>query len=297
MSRQGNRLAYVQSAFDTNIWRIEIPESKGRSNPPTRLIASTNLDHGPQYSPDGRKIVFESTRSGSYEIWVCDSNGTNLVQLTSFDRTTGTPRWSPDGRHIAFDARIETHSDSDIYITGADGGSPRRLTTETSDDVIPSWSRDGRWIYFASTRTGDHQVWKVPAEGGEPVQVTKRGGFAAFESPDGKFVYYTTHKPGIWKVAVEGGEEVLVLNQPKLGYWGYWAVVDGGIYFVNVEVKLHPTIEFFSFATGRVRQIAAMEKEAVLASRGLAISPDGRWILYAQVDQSGGDITLVENFR
>jgi len=140
-------------------------------------------------------------------------------------------------------------------------------------------------------------VWKVPAEGGEPVQVTKRGGFAAFESPDGKFVYYTTHKPGIWKVAVEGGEEVLVLNQPKLGYWGYWAVVDGGIYFVNVEVKLHPTIEFFSFATGRVRQIAAMEKEAVLASRGLAISPDGRWILYAQVDQSGGDITLVENFR
>jgi Tol biopolymer transport system component len=297
MSRQGNRLAYVQSAFDTNIWRIEIPESKGRINPPTKLIASTNLEQGPQYSPDGRKIVFESTRSGSYEIWVCDSNGTNLVQLTSFDRTTGTPRWSPDGRYIAFDARIENHSDSDIYVTGADGGSPRRLTTEPSDDVIPSWSKDGRWIYFASNRTAGHQVWKVPAEGGEAVQVTKQGGFAAFESPDGKFVYYTKHKPGIWRVAVEGGEETPVLDQPKLGYWGYWAVVDGGIYFVNVEVKLRPTIEFFSFATRRVRQIAAMEKEAVIASSGFAISPDRRWILYAQVDQSGSDITLVENFR
>jgi len=143
-------------------------------------------------------------------------------------------------------------------------------------------------------------VWKVPAEGGETVQVTKRGGFAAFESPDGKFVYHTRGfgATGIWRVAVDSGEETPVLvDQPKLGYWGYWAVVDEGIYFVNVEVKLHPTIEFFSFATGRVTQIAAMEKEAVLASPGFAISPDGRWILYAQVDQSGGDITLVENFQ
>jgi Tol biopolymer transport system component len=297
ISRQGNRLAFVQSALDTNIWRIEIPKSKGRSNPPIKLIASTNLDQAPQYSPDGRKIVFESTRSGSYEIWVCDSNGTNLIQLTSFDGTnTGTARWSPDGRHIAFDARIETHSD--IYVTGAEGGSPRRLTTGTSDDVIPSWSRDGRWIYFSSNRTGDHQVWKVPAEGGEAVQVTKQGGFASFESPDGKFIYYSKiDTPGLWRVAVDGGEEARVLDQPKLGYWGYWAVVDGGIYFVNVAVKSHPAIEFFSFATGRVRQIATMEKEAVIANSGFAISPDRRWILYAQVDQSGGDIILVENFR
>lgn len=296
ISRKGNRLAFVQGAFDTNIWRIEIPKSKGRSNPPIKLIASTNLDQGPEYSPDGKRIVFESTRSGRYEIWVCDSNGTNLLQLTSFDRVTGTPRWSPDGRHIAFDARIETHSD--IYVISAEGGSPRRLTTETFDDTVPSWSRDGRWIYFSSNRTGDHQVWKVPAEGGESVQVTKQGGFASFESPDSKFVYYNAFTaPGIWRVAVEGGEEARVLDQPKLGYWGCWAVVNEGIYFINVEVKQHPVIEFFSFATGRVRQIAAMEKEAVVAGPGFAISPDGRWILYAQVDQSGSDITLVENFR
>jgi Tol biopolymer transport system component/predicted Ser/Thr protein kinase len=296
MSRQGNRLAYVRSAFDTNIWRIEIPKSKSRSNPPTKLIASTNLDQGPQYSPDGRKIVFESTRSGSYEIWVCDSNGTNLLQLTSFDRTTGTPRWSPDGRHIAFDARMETNSD--IYITGAEGGSPRRITTETSEDAIPSWSRDGRWIYFASNRTGDHQVWKVPAEGGEAVQVTKQGGFASFVSPDGKFVYYAKiDRPGLWRIGVEGGEETPVLDYPELGYWGWWAVVNEGIYFINVEMKQHPVIEFFSFSTGRVRQIAKMEKEAVIAGPGLAISPDGQSILCAQVDQNGGDIILVENFR
>jgi Tol biopolymer transport system component len=299
ISRQGNRLAYMRSAFDTNIWRIETPQSKGRSNPPTKLIASTNLDQSPQYSPDGKRIVFQSTRSGSYEIWVCDSDGTNPVQLTSFKSSnTGTPRWSPNGRHIAFDSRAETHSD--IYVMGAEGGSPRRLTTESSDDVVPSWSRDGRWIYFASNRTGDGQVWKVPAEGGEAVQVTKQGGFFPLESPDGKFVYYIKgfRGPGIWRIAVDGGKETPVLvDQPKLGYWGYWAAVNEGIYFVNLEEKQHPVIEFFSFATGRVRHIASMEKEVVQWTPGFAISPDFRWILYAQVDQSDSDIMLVENFR
>jgi sugar lactone lactonase YvrE len=138
----------------------------------------------------------------------------------------------------------------------------------------------------------------VPAEGGQAVQVTKKGGLAAFESPDGKIVYYAKFdSPGLWRVAVEGGEETLVLDQPKAGYWDYWAVVDGGIYFVNAAVVSRPTIEFYSFATRRVRQIAAMEKEAYKWSPGFAISPDGRWILYASMDHSGSDIMLVENFR
>ena len=254
-------------------------------------------EKGPQYSPGGKRIVFQSGQRSNHEIWVCDSDGTNPIQLTSYDRLTGTPRWSPDGRHIAFDSRAETHSD--IYVTGAEGGSPRRITTGTSDDVVPSWSRDGQWIYFASNRTGDNQVWKAPAEGGEAVQVTKKGGFAAFESPDGKFIYYAKglYAPGIWRIPVEGGEETLVLDQPAAGYWGYWAVVDEGIYFVNAESKQHPVIEFFSFATRRVRQIFVMEKEASQWNPGFAISPDGRWILYTQVDQSDSNIMLVENFQ
>jgi Tol biopolymer transport system component len=297
ISQQGHRLAYVQGFYDSNIWRIELPKSKGRSNPPTRLIASTNFEQAPQYSPDGNRIAFGSGQSGNSEIWVCASDGTNPIQLTSFDRSTGTPRWSPDGRHIAFDSRAETHSD--IYVISAEGGSPLRITTGDSDAVVPSWSRDGRGIYFASNRTGNYQVWKAPAEGGAAVQVTKQGGFAAFESPDGKFIYYGKGRalPGIWRVAVEGGEETQVLDQPKAGYWGYWALVDDGIYFVNVAVKSRPTIEFFSFATGRVSRIAAMEKEAARFCAGFAISPDGRWLLYAQVDLSGSDIMLVENFR
>ena len=65
------------------------------------------------------------------------------------------------------------------------------MTTHPANDGNPSWSRDGRWIYFDSARTGEQQVWKIPEAGGDAIQVTRDGGFAPLESPDGKFIYYT----------------------------------------------------------------------------------------------------------
>ena len=66
----------------------------------------------------------------------------------------------------------------------------RELTNEPSAEMVPSWSRDGRWIYFASERSGGWEIWKMPSAGGPAVQVTNQGGYAAFESLDGKFLSY-----------------------------------------------------------------------------------------------------------
>jgi Tol biopolymer transport system component/DNA-binding winged helix-turn-helix (wHTH) protein len=297
ISSHANRLAYVHRSMDANIWRMEIQRSARPVSPPSKVIASTRYEAGPQFSPDGKRIAFHSDRSGSFEIWVCDSAGLDPLQLTSLGRSnTGTPRWSPDSRRIAFDARpAET---ADIYVIDADGGAPHRVTTEPSDDVVPSWSNDGRWIYFASKRTGRWEVWKVPAEGGQAVQVTKYGGFAAFESRDGQSVYYAKglNVAGLWKVSVNGGNEAPVLEFPKVGYWGYWAVAEKGIYFVNTDARPY-TLEFFDFATRRVGHVANLANSPVALESGLALSPDGRAILYVQEDQVNSDIVLVENFR
>jgi dipeptidyl aminopeptidase/acylaminoacyl peptidase len=64
---------------------------------------------------------------------------------------------------------------------GANGGKPVRLTTHPANDGDPSWSRDGKWICFDSARTGEQQVWKIPADGGEAIQVTWDGGFAPLD--------------------------------------------------------------------------------------------------------------------
>lgn len=121
---------------------------------------------------------------------------------------------------------------------------------------MPSWSGARRWIYFGSNRTGGFQVWKVPADGGAAIQVTKNGGFAAFEAPDGSRLYYAKYDgPGIWAVPIDGGEERRVHDLPPTGYWGYWGIGRQGLCLVNPEPKPRPAIELFSLATRRVARI------------------------------------------
>jgi dipeptidyl aminopeptidase/acylaminoacyl peptidase len=200
--------------------------------------------------------LFVSDRSGSDEIWVCESDGSDPAQLTFLEGTVGgSPSWSPDGQQIVFDARPA--GNSDIYVISIEGGKPRALTLEPSHDVMPSWSRDGRWIYFCSNRSGDFQTWKMQAAGGPAVQVTRQGGFEAFESAGGELLYYTKGRGrgGIWQLPVAGGEERQVPELLDAGYWRYWAVLDDGIYFVAPVTSARPAIKFFNFATQRVMQL------------------------------------------
>jgi len=292
ISRDGRRLAFSRSSSNSNIWRVPGPGATEKGTPPTKLIASTRSDMQPQFSPDGKRIAFKSTRSGSPEVWVCDSEGLNAVQLTSFGGPdTGSPRWSPDGRWIAFDSLKE--SQRDIYVVSVEGGAARRLTTGPSDEVRPSWSKDGRWIYFGSNRSGDWQIWKMPAEGGAAIQATRSGGREAFEAPDGKFLYYPKiGGDGIWRVPVEGGEETRVVDQ---GRQSSWSVSSEGLCFVSRTAAAARVIRLYSFATGRLSDIAQLPKGA--NQNYPVVSPDGKWILYTQSQRSDSELLLVENFR
>jgi Tol biopolymer transport system component len=299
VSTRGDRLAYTQLLNDLNIWRLRIG-ARDEPDGPTLLVSSTLMDDSPSYSPDGRRIAFVSTRSGSYEIWVCDADGSNAVQLTQFSGpVTGTPRWSPDAKWITFDTRVE--GNPDIFVVSAEGGQPRRLTTEASEDIVPSWSRDGRFLYFSSTRSGSLQVWKMPAEGGKARQITKRGGFEGYESPEGDFFYYQKTRnptvPGIWRVPVEGGDETLVFDELGAGLWRSWTVTREGIYFVGGEPPRRGVIALYRFSDGKVSEVFKPQRDIFTGFLGLSVSPDGKSLLYTQADQVGRDIMLVENFR
>ena len=299
VSLKGNRLIYASGFWNENIWRAPIGAGH-RLGKPERLIFSSMQEEGPQYSPDGKHIAFQSTRSGSFEIWRSDPDGTNLVQLTSFGGPlTGTPRWSPDGRQISFDTRPGPHPN--IHIVSADGGPVRRLPNDTSDDGVASWSHDGGWIYFASNRSGKWQVWKRTVTGGQPVPVTENGGFAALESPDGKSIYYTKfNEDGIFQVPVDGGQEFKVTNDPPKNYWGYYAVGPDGLYFVGdtgTPSKSRPGFKFFDFRTRKITVMGDMEKSPYEGAPGLSVSPDGKYLLYVQLDEGRSSLMMAENFH
>ncbi len=305
ISRSGNQLAYVEQIYNTDIWRIEVPDFEGEESPAANLISSSQGDFNPQCSPDGKKIVFVSDRSeGVLELWICDNEGQHSRQLTSVSGATtdGSPRWSPDGRFIAFDSWVK--GVANIWVVNAEGGSPRRITEEAGDGFLPSWSKDGHWIYFCSNRNGKYQVWKIPTEGGKAVQVTKNGGFEPIEATDGKTLYYSrldwldalSGSAHLWKLALPEGKETPALDRAI--YPRYWTVTDRGIYFVPSDWSRDPVIEFFSFATGAVTKVIHLHKPpGGHAQPGLSFSPDGRWILCSLLEQDTSDIMLVENFR
>src|ERR1017187_8841736 len=80
--------------------------------------------------------------------------------------------WAPDGKETLFASRAEQNR-AEVYLKG---GPPRPLTHSPADCTAPNWSRDGEWIYFSSSRKGTQQIWSIPTGGGDPVQITKRGG-------------------------------------------------------------------------------------------------------------------------
>jgi Tol biopolymer transport system component len=287
------RLVYVRRSEDLNIWRVETSAvGAPASSPNVVAISSTRLDWNPQFSPDGRRVAFQSTRSGDWEIWLADPDGANAVQLTSMGAPlTGTARWSPDGQTIAFHSNPE--GPLDIYLIPAVGGRPRRLTSHPATDQAPSFSRNGQWIYFSSNRTGEYQIWKMPVSGGDAVQVTHNTGYVAFESPDGAYVYYTqTANPpsGLWRLPVSGGQPVKLAEGVVSRAF---AVVERGIYYIDRPAG-EARLQFFDFATARSTIVARNLGDVRM---GLAASRDGRTILYSRVDSSVDDLMLVENFR
>ena len=301
VSREGRRLAFVRtSGGDLDIWRAAIPDfgkSGGKSTPsiaPARFISSTRAEFAAQYSPDGNKIAFESERGGSLEIWVCQSDSSKCVQMTSFGgHLTGVPHWSPDGRRISFYHRV--NEKAQIFTVNAEGGPSQRLTDDAYDEFYSNWSRDGRWIYFSSNRSGIDQVWKMPSAGGPAAQMTRNGGWAMAESPDGKYLYYTRSRDpnsGLWRIPAEGGPESRVLESIVTHNF---AVTNRGLYFM-VRTDRHDkyAIRFLNSADRKTYSIAAFDGDTYHC---LSVSPDERWLLYAVATPGGSNVMLVENFK
>jgi eukaryotic-like serine/threonine-protein kinase len=311
----GGRLAYNWRRFDPNLWRLPLSGPGRAAGEPAPLVASSQLETEAQFSPDTTRIAFRSDRSGSPEIWLAQTDGSNPVQLTSLGGWSGTPRWSLDGQRIVFDSVV--NGNQDVYVVSVEGGQPRRLTDDPTLDNVPTWSRDGRWIYFASQRTGDPEIWKMPAGGGQAVQVTRGGGFYPQESPDGRFLYYVKgllntelwRGPGSNAAADTAYEPVPGFPRPP--GWGAWVPTAGGIYGIGRMSKgvsnqaglgqrdvSKPSyaIQFYDVET---RQLTPVYSLGSLEGMGRpAVSPDGRWLVWNQLDKiEGGDLRLVENFR
>ena len=125
VSRKGDKLAYSSVSVSSNIWRRDLLHPDAQAVEP---IPSSLGQFDAQYSPDGRRIVFSSMRSGRQGVWISSDDGSNLVQLSNPNYASGSPQWSPDGSRIAFDSL--PHDRWEIYVADVAERKPRKLITK-----------------------------------------------------------------------------------------------------------------------------------------------------------------------
>ncbi len=280
-SELGPIAVYQQKERWQNIWQSTI---QGAAQP---LIESTWLDAWPELAPDGRRVAFISQRSGAHEVWIADQRQ-EPIRLTELNGPySDMPRFSPDGAKIAFSS-ADAAGDRDIYIVDVVSRRTTRFTASPSEEGRASWSRDGRWLYFRSDRSGDRQTWKRRTDGsGEPIQVTRGGGYEAFESPDGSTLYYirSREQAELWSVSVDAGEEQLVLEGPREANW---RVVDRGVVYLRGFY-----FELWDAAADRVETLYRHPKE-ITPDYGFAATPDASRLFWSQTDRNTSDIWLAE---
>jgi eukaryotic-like serine/threonine-protein kinase len=297
ISPKGDRLVYTHAINNANIWAIEphvATAAKSVKAAPTPFITSTLGEDTPSFSPDGRQIAFQSSRTGFSEIWAVDRDGSHPRQLTELKGTVaGFPRWSPDGKKIVFHSRQQ--SNARLFLLDVPSGRSMQLAYKPVNEFQPSWSHDGKWIYFASGRTGDHQIWKIAAEGGLAIKLTEHGGDSPLESANAEFLFYTKTDSRLWRIPVSGGQEQQVMADPVDGYASAYAPGRKGIYFIRqASDGRGRALAFFSFAS---RQTTILADISHPVDFGFAVSPDEQLILYSQIDHVASDLMLVDNFR
>jgi Tol biopolymer transport system component len=311
--RRADRLAFVASLEDTNMWEVSIG-STGAPDGPARpgVSASSWLDGSPDFSPDGSRLVFVSNRTGRDEIFMSLVDSVAAQQLTDFSRvpasTAGSPRFSPDGTRVAFDARVR--GNADIYVVSASGGTPARLTTDPGADVVPVWSPDGEWIYFTSRRTGPPQTWRVRSGGGPDERITTDGAFGAQFSPDGRFLLYGRERVNttLWRRPVGGGAEEPALvdeagQERTVVQFAFWRPTPAGVIYLERQQADSQgqagrfLLQSYDRASRRIQTLVTLTAPPALAAGGLAVSPDGRRVLFTQLDQQRSDINLLEPYR
>ena len=307
-ARHSNRLVYESFTEDTNLWRVPGPAASSRGAP-ERLIASTQAELLPRYSPDGSRIAFVSGRTGGWEVWVAGEDGSGPRRLTEWGYAA-YPDWSPDGRLIAFSsgryavgrgeqAVDEVGFDPDeAFSVEASGGVPRMISDGDRGAKAPSWSADGRYVFFTRGNhdCGSEELWRRHVDTGEETPLSVCA-WRPLASSDGRVYFFDKAARGISSVAAVGGDErlELAIGADCHTLTNAWTVWESNLVYVDCRDR---AIKMLDLESRQTTELAApLEKEQLFENLSLDVSPDGQWILFSRIDRAGSDLILIEPFQ
>ncbi len=240
-------------------------------------------------------IAFTSDRAGNLDIYIIDTNGENLSNLTEQAADDYSPTWSPDGRFIAYVS--ERDGNPEIYILELSTKEQRRLTDQKATDLDPAWSPDGGTIAFASNLGRDHaadtDIYTMDTNGKKVQKLTSKGGHNSNPtwSPDGEWIAFRSTLDGIGGVHVmtADGEKQEALTQVSATYPA-WAPNGKEICFSSEQLGGVATSALFTVDTDgkNVQKLT----DGTLASEDPSWAPDGQSIVYVSIE--GGSLYVIK---
>ena len=242
----------------------------------------------PDWSPDGSKIVFESTRDGKFAIYTIQVDGSDLRKLTNAFANDEQARWSPDGQQIVFFSDRDGHEQ--LYLMNHDGSQQRRLTNADAQDFNPTYSPQGDQIAFMSSPPGYgqfHDIFVVRTDGTGRTRLTDQTAdfMGPRWSPNGAGILFVRgaksrfpahNSDEIFVMKNDGSQAVNLTNNNVRDYHACWSKDGQTIYFLSEREGTKHVYAMNADGSG-VHKVA----DGSIVSDP-TISPDGKYFAYTK---------------
>jgi Tol biopolymer transport system component len=178
-----------------------LTEREGEVDSPARLFFQVD----PAWSPDGTRLAFSSRRTGTFDVYVMNADGSRTRRLTSGKEHDSHPTWAPDGTRLAFERN------GDVFVVRADGSGAHRISDVTAEESEPRWSPDGAWIAYVRRTPGTaaRELWLMRADGTGRRQVTRQNATVVSPawSPDSsRIVFSSNREDGVYELFTIGAD-------------------------------------------------------------------------------------------
>jgi Tol biopolymer transport system component/tRNA A-37 threonylcarbamoyl transferase component Bud32 len=292
--RQGSkpdtsRIVYSRLIRDDNIIRLELPARAGQRPVRSTLIDSSFVNEQPEYSADGRQVAFLSNRTGSFQVWIANADGTSPRQVSHF-RSAEIQRvaWHPSGAFLAVQAAQPDREG--LYEMDAASGELRLLVEGSAEG--PCYSSDGAALLYGMRKDGRPRIWSIPARGGgRPTElVTGTAAHVVRQTPNGTALVLIEGLQVLLQKTAGGPSTPLfsrVYSHESL------AVTNSAVYAVTSSSQRgHWELVAYHLATGKVKTLLQFNKDL---GNGLSVAGDDSAALFTEREHLVLDLMLLED--
>jgi serine/threonine-protein kinase len=291
----GRRVVFAVRGINADLWRLPVSPTTGQpTGAPAALLTTSRVESRGAWSPDGRRIAFNSDRLGEMNIWVRELESGAERQVTTGAGGDYQPAWAPDGSQLLFfSAR---GGNADIWRVAVADGALVRVTDDPSIDTNPFPSPDGRWIAFLSDRTGRNEVWVMAADGTGQRRLTSVGAGGHFLrwTPDGSAILFRAESGSqlrTMRVTVADGQLTQLTDVASGAHMSLSPSQQ-----VVMDVRGHKTLWAYPLDGRPATRVFEFPDPDVRIDYP-TWSPDGRWVLFDRAAPLGGDLWTMEGLQ